>query len=73
MVNIEKYLIISQEQFNILCESLNCTLIPTDKEYLLAYLFTNFLAYFVIIISIYIIMTIYYKLFHKKKITGGIF
>lgn len=73
MVNIEKYLIISQEQFDMLSTSLGCTLIPTDNEYLLTYLFINFLAYFVIIISIYIIMTIYYKLFHKKKITGGIF
>lgn len=66
MIDITKFLIISQEQFNQIVVYLKASLISTDKEYIIAYLFTNFFAYFLIIMTIVISLKIYRKL--KRKV-----
>lgn len=65
MVDILKLMLISQTDFNNILASLNCTLTPTSDMYLLTYLFTNLMAYFLIYAFIRAIMTIYYMFFAK--------
>lgn len=65
MVDITKFFIIDQEQFNNIIIFLNCDLVPTDKEYLISYLFANFLGYFLILMTVIIAMKIYRKLRRK--------
>lgn len=66
MIDITKFLIISQEQFNQIIIYLKSSLLPDDKEYTIAYLFTNFFAYFLIIMTIVISLKIYRTL--KRKV-----
>lgn len=66
MIDITKFFIINQEQFNSIITFLNCDLNPIDKEYLISYLFTNFLGYFLIIMTLVISMRIYKNL--KRKV-----
>lgn len=65
MVDITKFLIISQDQFEDIILNFNCNLTINDPQYLYTYLFTNFLAYVIIFLSIKIIMWLYYSFFSK--------
>ena len=65
MIDITKFFIISQEQFNSIIAFLNCDLVPADKVYTISYLFTNFLGYFLIIMTIVISLKIYRTLRRK--------
>lgn len=71
MVDITKFFIINQEQFESIIHYLNLDLNISDKNYFSSYIQANFFAYFIIFMSMYLIMTIVYKLFHVKK--GGIY
>jgi len=62
LIDITKFLIIKPEQFQEIIAFLNCDLIPSDNEYMISYLFTNFFAYFLIIMVLVISMKIYKKL-----------
>ena len=66
MVDITKFLIISTEQFESIITHFNCNLTINDQSYLITYLFTNFLAYVIIFLSIKIVLWIYYSFFSKK-------
>ena len=66
MIDITKFFIISQEQFNVIIDYLKSNLVASDKEYTIAYLFTNFFAYFLIIMTIVISLKIYRTL--KRKV-----
>lgn len=61
MIDITKFLIINQNQFEIIISYLKCDLTITDKEYMIAYLFTNFFAYFLIIFTLVVSLKIYRK------------
>lgn len=65
MIDITKFFIISQEQFNQIVIYLKSSLLPGDKEYIIAYLFANFFAYFLIIFTIIVSLKIYRKLRRK--------
>lgn len=67
MVDITKFFIINQEQFQSIIDYLGCDLTVSDKSYLASYIIANAFGYLVILISLYVIFTIYYKLFHKRK------
>ena len=67
MVDITKFFIINQEQFQSIIDYLGCDLTVFDKNYLASYIIANAFCYLVILISLYVIFTIYYKLFHKRK------
>lgn len=62
MIDITKFLIINQNQFEIIISYLRCDLTTADKEYMIAYLFTNFFAYFLIIFTLVVSLKIYRKL-----------
>lgn len=62
MIDITKFLIISQDQFNELIIYLKASLVSTDKEYIIAYLFANFFAYFLIIFTLIVSLKIYRKI-----------
>lgn len=66
MVDISKFLLISQEQFNNLILYLHLNFDQSNENYLLTYLFTNFLAYFLIIIFIVALLWCYRILFSKR-------
>lgn len=67
MVDITKFFIITQDQFDSVLQYLNCDLNIYDKNYFSAYIMANFFGYFVIFMSFYVILTIYFKLFARKK------
>lgn len=67
MVDITKFFIITQDQFNNALQYLNCDLTIYDKNYFSAYIIANIFGYIIIFMSLYIILTIYFKLFAKKK------
>ena len=67
MVDITKFFIISQDQFQVIIDYLGCDLNVFDKSYLASYIIANAFGYFMILISLYVIFTIYYKLFHKRR------
>lgn len=62
MIDITKFFIINQNQFDIILSFLNCELLVTDKEYTITYLFANMFAYFLIIFTLVISLKIYRKL-----------
>lgn len=62
MIDITKFFIINQNQFDMILSFLNCELIVTDKEYTITYLFANMFAYFLIIFTLIISLKIYRKL-----------
>jgi len=66
MIDITKFFIINQSQFNSIITFLNCDLDPVDKEYLISYLFANFLGYFLIIMTLVIAMKMHKTL--KRKV-----
>lgn len=68
LINLEKFFLIKQSDFNQLIENLNTTLTIDDPNYLMTYILANILAYIVIIVVIKIILFMYYQLFSKKKI-----
>ena len=65
MIDITKFFIIDQQQFNSIITFLNCDLISTDKEYVITYLFANFLGYFLIIMTLIISLKMYRTLRRK--------
>lgn len=67
MIDITKFFIISQEQFETIINYLGCDLNVYDKSYLSSYIIANIFGYFMIFMSLYVILTIYFKLFSKKK------
>lgn len=62
MIDITKFFIINQNQFDMILSFLNCELLVTDKEYTITYLFANMFAYFLIIFTLIISLKIYRKL-----------
>lgn len=65
MIDITKFFIINQNQFDIIISFLKCNLTVSDKEYIIAYLFANFFAYFLIIMTLVISIKIYKNLRRK--------
>lgn len=61
-IDIEIFMLISQQQFNTLIEHLNLELTITSDMYLLTYLFANFMAYFLIILVLYIAYRVVHSL-----------
>lgn len=66
MIDLTKFFIISQNQFETIISFLKCNLTVADKEYIIAYLFANFFAYFLIIMTLVISFKIYRKL--RKRV-----
>lgn len=66
MIDITKFFIINQNQFETIISFLNCDLTVADKEYTIAYFFANFFAYFLIIMTLVISLKIYRNL--KRKV-----
>lgn len=54
MIDITKFMIISQTNFETIINTFNCNLTVNDSNYLITYLFTNFLAYFFIFFVIWL-------------------
>lgn len=54
MIDITKFMIISQTDFETIINTFNCNLTVNDSNYLITYLFTNFLAYFFILFVIWL-------------------
>lgn len=54
MIDITKFMIISQTNFDAIINTFNCNLSVTDSNYLITYLFTNFMAYFFILFVIWL-------------------
>ena len=67
LIDITKFLIISQTNFNSIIEQLNCNLTINDSSYLITYLFVNFLAYFFLLVFIWLVFYICNKIFSHKK------
>ena len=67
LIDITKFLIISQNQFDVIINSLNCNLTIADPCYLVSYLFVNFMAYVIIYLVIKIVMFCYYQIFSNNK------
>lgn len=67
LIDITKFLIISQANFDTIISQLNCNLTINDSSYLITYLFTNFLAYFFLLVFIWLVFYVYNKLFSNKK------
>jgi len=61
-IDIEAFMLISQQQFNTLIDHLKLDLTTTSDMYLLTYLFANFLAYFLIILVLYLAYRIVHSL-----------
>lgn len=61
-IDIEMFMLISQQQFNTLIDHLKLDLTTTSDMYLLTYLFANFLAYFLIILVLYLAYRIVHSL-----------
>lgn len=66
MVDITKFFIINQEQFESIINSMNLTLSTYDQTYLLTYIIVNIFAYFMIFMFLMIVKFMYYKLFSRK-------
>lgn len=66
MVDITKFFIVSQDQFNNIIDYLNCNINIDSDIYLITYLITNLFAIVVIYLSIKIILWIYYSFFSKR-------
>ena len=62
MVDISKFFIVSQTQFDNIISFLNCNLSASDDTYVLTYLFVNFMAYIIIFFVLFISLKIYKKL-----------
>ena len=62
LIDISKFMIISQDQFNELISLYEVNLDLNSDMYLFTYLFANFLAYFLIAIFLYLIYRIVHKL-----------
>lgn len=67
LIDITKFLIISQTNFDTIISQLNCNLTINDSSYLITYLFTNFLAYFFLLVFIWLVIYLYNKIFSRKK------
>lgn len=66
LINITKFLIISQSQFELIITQFNCNLTINDPNYLITYLFANLLAYILIYIILKIVLVLYFKLFKRS-------
>ena len=66
MVDITKFFIVSQDQFNNIIDYLSCNINIDSDIYLITYLITNLFAIVVIYLSIKIILWIYYSFFSKR-------
>lgn len=67
LIDITKFMIISQSNFDNIVSQLNCNLTISDSNYLITYLFTNFIAYFFLLTFIWLVLYMYNKLFSRKK------
>lgn len=67
IIDITKFMIISEEQFNSILNHYGILLDKTDPNYLNTYFITNFMAYFLIIIISFIIYYFIHKLFPKRR------
>lgn len=67
MIKLIDIMIINISSFNDFITSLGLNLVSTDSVYLLTYLFTNFLAYYIIILLFKIITRIIKTLFRRYK------
>lgn len=67
MIDIKEFLIVSTTEFDSLIQELGITLLNYEDTYMLTYLFTNFLAYFIIFIFLYVVKILYYSFFKTKK------
>lgn len=54
MIDITKFMIISQSNFEEIIDIFNCNLSVNDSNYLITYLFTNFITYFFILFVIWL-------------------
>lgn len=63
MIDLKIFLIISTTEFNRLIESLSLNLNTNDSIYMLTYLFSNFMVYFLILTFIFLIRLVLSKLF----------
>ena len=62
LIDMSKFMIISQDQFNELISLYEVNLNLNSDMYLFTYLFANFMAYFLIAIFLYLIYRIVHKL-----------
>lgn len=69
MINILQMMIISTAIFDGMIAQLGVNLTIESDMYLITYLFTNFMAYFLIIIFIKALLGLYYKIFSKQERT----
>ncbi len=67
LIDITQFLIVSQSTFNSIIELFNCNLTINDPCYLITYLFANFLAYFFLLVFIWLVLYMYNKIFSSKR------
>lgn len=67
LIDITKFMIINQEQFENIISQFNCSLSINDNCYLITYLFTNFLAYVFLFLFLWLVFYLYNKIFSSKK------
>ena len=67
MVDITKFFIIKQDQFDSIIDYLNCTLSVNDPEYINAYILANIMGYICIIFTLWAVFTLVNKLFKENK------
>lgn len=66
VIDISNFMIISQENFNILLFKFGCVLTPQKDIYFISYLCANLTAYLLIFAFIKLILTLYYMFFKKS-------
>lgn len=67
LVNLEKYLVLNQENFNLLIQHLNCNLSQSDNIYLITYLIANLLCYLAMFMTVKLAMFLYFQFFKKSR------
>lgn len=66
MIDITKFMLISTQKFDEIILFYGSSLTIDDKSYLITYFFVNFLAYFLILVFLWIILYLFFKIFSKK-------
>lgn len=66
MIDITKFMLISTQKFDEIIQFYGSSLTIDDKSYLITYFFVNFLAYFLILVFLWIILYLFFKIFSKK-------
>ena len=67
LIDVTKFLIVSQSSFNSIIGQFDCNLSINDPCYLITYLFVNFLAYFFLLVFIWLVLYMYNKIFSSKR------